>query len=62
MKTFTLKAMSNYGELVYIVNAETETDALEIVRKDNTTWDVDEVEELDTHTKGLVFIGGGDGG
>ena len=61
MKTYIVRSYTNYGEVVHIINADDEKDAGDMA-KEYGAWDDCDVEEIDTATRGLSCVGGGDGG
>ncbi|MBD3405048.1 MAG: hypothetical protein GF411_02795 [Candidatus Lokiarchaeota archaeon] len=60
MNTYLIRSHTNYGEVVHIINAENEAEVREFASKCNTVWDGYDIEEVDTKTRGIVAIGGGD--
>lgn len=62
MNTYLVKSATNYGEVVHVVNAENEDDVAEIVSDNNGIWNGYEIEKVDTTTRGIVAVAGGDGG
>jgi hypothetical protein len=59
MKIFVVTSSTNYGDVIYIINAEDEQEARETAKKSGA-WDYFSIEELDCETRGLVFAGGGE--
>ena len=62
MKTFATRSWTNYGEVIHLINANTEEEARSIADDCDTVWDYYQIEEVSTTIHGIVFIGGGDGG
>lgn len=62
MDTYLVKSATNYGEVVHVVNADDETEVRNIVLNNDEVWDGYEIEKLDTGTKGIVAVAGGDAG
>lgn len=62
MNTYLVKSATNYGEVVHVVNAENEDDIRNIVLNNDEVWDGYEIEQVDTVTKGIVAVVGGDAG
>jgi hypothetical protein len=62
MGTYLVKSATNYGEVVHIVNAEDEDDVRNIVLNNDEVWDGYEIEKVDTTTRGIIAVAGGDGG
>ncbi len=60
MKTYIAKSHTNYGEVVYVINAPSLELASQIAGISGA-WDGYDVEEIDTETFGLVGAFGGDG-
>lgn len=60
LKLFAVRSYTNYGETVCLFNAESEAEARTMADNDAWVWDGYEIEEVDTHTKGKVFFGGGE--
>ena len=61
MKTFIVQSYTNYGAMVYVVNAENSESAYTIAREKGA-WEDSDVTLLDTTSKGHVGTFGGDGG
>jgi len=59
MTVFAVKSQTNYGEVIYLVNALTKETAIGYAEKAGA-WDNSEAEEVDTSKFGVVFIGGGE--
>lgn len=62
MNTYLVKSITNYGEVVHVVNATDEDDVRNIVLNRADVWDGYEIEKVDTITRGVVTVAGGDGG
>ena len=60
MNTYMLRIQTSYGEVVHIVNAESEDDVRDIARTDDTIRLGHDIEFIDTKTHGIVNSGGGD--
>lgn len=60
MKIFAIKSYTNYGEMVILIVAEDEAEARAIADKNEYVWEGYDIAEVDTTTKGVVFMGGGE--
>lgn len=54
MKTFCVTSLSNYGLVVHIINADSETEAEEIALEAGA-WEGCTAYKIDTEKKGCVF-------
>lgn len=61
MSTFVVTSQTNYGEVVYIVNAPNIRDAMTLAQY-RGAWNDSEIEKIDINNNGVVGIYGGDGG
>ncbi len=62
VNTYLVKSQTNYGEVVHVVNANDETEVRNIVLNNDEVWDGYAIEKVDTNTKGIVAVAGGDAG
>ena len=62
LKTYLLRSFTNYGEVVHVVNAENEDEVRKVALNHPGVWEGYSIEELNTVTKGIVAVAGGDGG
>ena len=60
MSTFLVLSSTNYGEVVHVVNAEDEDDVRNIVLNNDGVWDGNKIQMVDTNTRGIAAVVGGD--
>lgn len=60
MKTYIVTSYTNYGQYVHLINAYNIEDVRSVADKCDTIWSGYDVEELDTETYGIIFVGGGE--
>lgn len=62
MNTYLIRSYTNYGEVVHIINAEAEGEARKIADRSSCVWEGYDIEKIDTKSRGIVAVAGGDGG
>ena len=55
MKTYTVSWYTNYGLSVMVINASSK-EGVEKIVEEEVAWDGYEIDELDTTSKGMVFL------